>query len=47
MAMNLEAFTRFAKVFQDGEMIFSEFEPGDSFYLIQSGQVKLVKLIGD
>ena len=44
--MNLEAFNRFAKVFQDGQIIFSEFEPGDSFYLIQSGQVRLVKLIG-
>jgi CRP-like cAMP-binding protein len=44
--MNLEAFNRFAKVFQDGQIIFSEFELGDTFYLIQSGQIKLVKLIG-
>ncbi|MDR2807743.1 MAG: Crp/Fnr family transcriptional regulator [Spirochaetaceae bacterium] len=44
--MNLEAFNRFAKVFQDGQIIFSEFEPGDTFYLVQSGQVKLIKLIG-
>jgi CRP-like cAMP-binding protein len=44
--MNLEAFNRFAKVFQDGQVIFSEFEPGDTFYLVQSGQVKLVKLMG-
>jgi CRP-like cAMP-binding protein len=28
-------------------MIFSEFEPGDSFYLIQEGRVELVKVIGD
>jgi CRP-like cAMP-binding protein len=28
-------------------MIFSEFEPGDTFYLIQSGRVELVKIIGD
>ena len=28
-------------------MIFSEFEPGDNFYLIQSGRVQLVKLVGD
>jgi len=45
--MNMAAFGRFAKIFQPGEMIFSEFEPGDNFYLIQSGQVQLVKLIGD
>jgi CRP-like cAMP-binding protein len=46
LSMNLEAFNRFAKVFQDGQIIFSEFEPGDTFYLVQSGQVKLIKLIG-
>ena len=46
-AMDMAAFGRFARVFQAGEMIFSEFEPGDTFYLIQSGRVQLVKLIGD
>ena len=45
--MDMAAFGRFAKTFQPGEMIFSEFEPGDTFYLIQSGRVQLVKLIGD
>jgi len=43
----MAAFGRFARTFQSGEMIFSEFEPGDTFYLIQSGRVQLVKLIGD
>jgi CRP-like cAMP-binding protein len=43
---NLEAFSRFAKDFKAGEMIFSEFEKGDSFYFIISGRVQLVKLIG-
>jgi CRP-like cAMP-binding protein len=45
--MDLAAFGRFARTFQPGEMIFSEFEPGDTFYLIQSGRVELVKIIGD
>ncbi|MDR2370852.1 MAG: Crp/Fnr family transcriptional regulator [Treponema sp.] len=45
--MDLAAFGRFARTFQSGEMIFSEFEPGDTFYLIQSGRVELVKIIGD
>jgi len=47
MAMDLAAFSRFTRTFQPGEMIFSEFEPGDTFYLIQSGRVELVKIIGD
>jgi len=46
-AIDMAAFGRFARVFQPGEVIFSEFEPGDNFYLIQSGQVQLVKFIGD
>lgn len=47
MAMDLAAFGRFSKTFQAGEMIFSEFEPGDTFYLIQAGRVELVKIMGD
>jgi CRP-like cAMP-binding protein len=45
--MDMAAFGRFARTYQAGEMIFSEFEPGDTFYLIQSGRVQLVKLVGD
>ncbi|MHC6204684.1 Crp/Fnr family transcriptional regulator [Breznakiellaceae bacterium SP9] len=47
MANDLSAFGRFARTFKAGEIIFSEFEPGDNFYLIQSGRVELVKIIGD
>lgn len=47
MAMDLAAFGRFTRTFQSGEIIFSEFEPGDTFYLIQSGRVQLVKIVGD
>ena len=43
----MAAFGRFARTFHPGEMIFSEFEPGDAFYLIQSGRVELVKIIGE
>ena len=42
---SLPAFERFAKKYQPGQVIISEFEPGDSFYLIQSGQVQLVKCV--
>ena len=44
---DLSAFMRFARSFQPGEMIFSEYEPGDSFYLIQSGRVRITKIVGD
>ena len=45
--MDMSAFGRFTRTFQAGEIIFSEFEPVDTFYLIQSGRVELVKVIGD
>ncbi|MDR1627134.1 MAG: Crp/Fnr family transcriptional regulator [Spirochaetia bacterium] len=47
MNLNLAAFERFAVIFQPGDLIFSEFEPGDSFYLIQSGRVQISKVMGD
>ncbi|MDR1307248.1 MAG: Crp/Fnr family transcriptional regulator [Treponema sp.] len=47
MAGDMAAFGRFARTFKPGEIIFSEFEPGDTFYLIQSGRVHLVKVIGE
>ncbi|MCL1959615.1 MAG: Crp/Fnr family transcriptional regulator [Spirochaetes bacterium] len=47
MAMDLAAFGRFSRTFKQGEIIFSEFELGDTFYLIQSGRVQLAKLAGD
>jgi CRP-like cAMP-binding protein len=47
MAMDLAAFGRFSRTFKQGEIIFSEFEVGDTFYLIQSGRVQLAKLVGD
>lgn len=42
-AFELPAFERFAKKYEPGEVIISEFEPGDTFYLIQSGSVQLIK----
>jgi len=44
---DLASFTRFARTFQPGEIIFAEYEPGDSFYLIQSGRVKISKIMGE
>lgn len=42
---DLPAFQRFAKTYEPGQVIICEFEPGDCFYLIQSGKVQLVKCI--
>jgi CRP/FNR family transcriptional regulator, cyclic AMP receptor protein len=47
MALDLSVFNRFAVTFKAGSVIFCEYEPGDSFYLIQSGKVKIVKIFGD
>ena len=45
--IDLSSFVRFARVFKPNEIIFSEFEPGSTFYLIQSGRVKLIKNAGE
>ncbi len=42
-----QMFQRFSKSFPKGSIIFCEYEPGDNFYLIQSGRVKIVKIIGN
>jgi CRP-like cAMP-binding protein len=47
MRLDFALFARFAKKFKDGQIIFSEFELGDTFFLIQSGRVELIKLNGD
>ncbi len=44
---DLAAFSRFARTYQAGEIVFSEYEPGDSFYLIQAGRVRITKIVGD
>ena len=47
MNLDFSSFSRFIRTFQPGEIIFSEFEPGDKFYLIQSGRVQLIKNAGE
>ena len=47
MDMDIASFDRFARVFQPGEIIFSEYEPGNTFYLIKSGRVQLIKNAGE
>ena len=45
--LDLTQFDRFKVTFQKGDHIFCEYEPGDSFYLIQTGRVQIVKIIGE
>jgi CRP-like cAMP-binding protein len=47
LSMDLSSFSRFTRIFRAGEIIFSEYEPGDTFYFIQSGRVKLIKDAGE
>lgn len=42
-----EMFKRFSRTFPKGSIIFCEYEPGDNFFLIQSGRVQIVKIMGD
>jgi len=43
--MDVSVFKKFEVRYKAGEMIFCEFEPGNEFYLIQSGSVRVVKVI--
>lgn len=44
---DLPAFKRFQKTYEDGHVIITEFERGETFYLIQSGTVQLSKCINE
>ncbi len=47
MALDLSMLNRFAVSFQKNEVMFCEHEPGDTCYLIQTGRVQIVKIMGD
>ncbi len=47
MALDMSMFERFAVTFDAGDIIFCEYEPGDTFYLIQSGRVQIIKIMDD
>ena len=40
-------FDKFGKVFEPGEIIFCEYEPGTDFYFIQDGHVKIIKTLAN
>lgn len=37
----------FNRVYKDGEMLFSEYESGNELFIIQSGKVKITKVVND
>lgn len=46
--LNTEAlFDKFGKVLPSNSLIFCEYEPGNDFYLILNGQVKISKIVND
>lgn len=47
MALDLSMLNRFAVTFPKNDIMFCEHEPGDTCYLIQSGRVQIVKIMGD
>ena len=47
LVFNENIFERFGKVFKTGDIICCEYEPGDDFYLIQSGRVRITKVVSD
>jgi CRP/FNR family cyclic AMP-dependent transcriptional regulator len=46
-APDLSMFNRFQVSFKKGDIIFCEYEPGDTFYLLQTGRVQIVRIIGE
>ncbi len=47
MQLGENLFEKFGKEYKAGEIIFCEYEPGDNFYFILSGQVQITKIVGD
>ncbi|MBN1410876.1 MAG: Crp/Fnr family transcriptional regulator [Spirochaetales bacterium] len=47
MNLNKSLEERFGKRYKKNEIIFCEFEPGDTCYLIQSGKVEIVKIMAN
>lgn len=43
--MTTDLFLKYGKNYSKGDLIFAEYEPGETFYLIQEGKVKVTKLV--
>ncbi|MDD5067385.1 MAG: Crp/Fnr family transcriptional regulator [bacterium] len=47
MILGDNLFEKFGKVFKPGEIIFCEYEIGNTFYFILNGIVRITKIVGD
>jgi len=47
MQLDDSLFEKFGKLYQPGQIIFSEYEPGDNFYFILHGTVRITKIVSD
>jgi len=47
MQMDSSMSAKFGVVFQPDDIIFSEYEPGKDFYILQEGRVKVTKIVSD
>lgn len=47
MLLDNQLFDKFGVEYAPNEIIFTEFEPGNEFYFIQDGRVKIVKIINN
>ena len=47
MQLDESLFEKFGKLYQPGQIIFSEYEPGDNFYFILNGTVRITKIVSD
>jgi CRP-like cAMP-binding protein len=45
--MDSSMFNRFGVTYQPGDILFCEYEPGNDFYLLQEGRVKVTKIVSD
>ncbi len=47
MKMDNTMFAKFGETYQPGDIIFCEYEPGNDFYILQDGRVKVTKIVSD
>ena len=47
MKMDGSMFSKFGVTYQPNDIIFCEYEPGNEFYFLQEGRVKVTKIVSD